>query len=412
VKKKSKQPSRSKTTILRQVVELIPTFLVSKLASQFGVDKRARDFTPWSHVVSMIYAQLSRAIGLNDVCDALGLHIAALFSMRAATPPRHNTLSHANTVRDCAMAESLFWKMLGHLGRISPMFVKGSGKGVSRKFRHAIHLVDSTTIQLVVSCMGWAAHRRRKAAAKCHMRLDLRGMLPNFAIVGTARQHDSTRAVELCAGLREGEIVIFDKAYVDFTHLHLLTERGVFFVTRAKDNMAAKVVKRRKKHKDTRIIADDEIVLTVPKSKQQYPQRLRRVTAIVQVNGKDREMVFLTNNFEWSPLTVADLYKARWQIEVFFKQLKQSVQLVDFLGNSANAVRWQIWTALLTHLLLRYLAWRSKWKRPFSRIANYIRAALWLRYDLQSLLKTCGIAPPPPQPAGDPGQLWLQGLAI
>ncbi len=149
------------------------------------------------------------------------------------------------------MAEKLFWAVFEHLGNLSPRFVSGkAGKRFARKFKRAIHVVDSTTIQLIASCMDWARHRRRKAAAKCHLRLDLQSFLPRFAIVDTARHNDAKRARELCAGIKAGEIVIFDKAYVDFAHLADLCVRRVFWVTRAKDNLRFKVVRRYQREAD------------------------------------------------------------------------------------------------------------------------------------------------------------------
>jgi len=412
-KKKTTQPSRRHTTILRQLVELIPAYLVPKLARETGVEDQARTFSPWSHVVAMLYAQVSHAFGLNDVCDALRLQVTALLGMRRATPPARNTLSHANKERDCALAEQLFWKMLAHLQAQHPDFVCGGKKSLAWRFRRAIHIIDATTIQLVVNCITWAKHRRRKAAAKCHLRLDLLSFLPRFAIVDTAGEHDNVRAPELCAGLQAGEIVLFDKAYVHFAHLWALTGRGVFWVTRAKDNLVMKVNKCLPKHADPRILRDDLVVLKGVQTKQDYPQVVRRVTAKVEVDGEERVMVFLTNNLDWSPVTVCDLYRCRWQIEVFFKQLKQTVQLVDFLGNSANAVKWQVWTALLVHLLLRFLAWRERWAHSFTRLFTYVRAALWLRRDLGELLRRCGTAPgaggalPPSRQSEFPGFVAL-----
>ena len=188
-------PTTSKLSVLRQLCNLIPNHLVPKLARQTGVDQKARTFTPWSHVVSLLFSQLSHAIGLNDVCDALKLSSGPLSAIRGATPPSRNNLSHANKQRDASLAEQLFWRMLEHLQALSPSFAKGKlGRGVTRRFRRVIHVVDSTTIALVASCMDWAKHRRRKAAAKCHLRLDLQSFLPRFAIIDTARDHDNQRA--------------------------------------------------------------------------------------------------------------------------------------------------------------------------------------------------------------------------
>jgi hypothetical protein len=408
--KTKSQPGRRHTTVLRQLVELIPACLVGQLARATGADTRARTFSPWSHVVAMLYAQVSHALGLNEVCDALRLRVTALLAMRGATPPARNTLSHANKERPSALPEKLFWQMLAHLQAQHPGFARGGRKSLAWRFRRAIHVIDATTIQLVANCLDWARHRRRKAAAKCHLRLDLRSFLPSFALVETAGEHDSVRAPALCAGLREGEIALFDKAYVHFAHLWDLTTRGVFWVTRAKDNLVVKVKKRLPKHADPRILKDELVRLKGVQTSKTYPTVLRRVTALVEVDGKQRVMVFLTNNLDWSPVTVCDLYRCRWEIEVFFKQLKQTVQLVDFLGNSANAVQWQVWTALLVHLLLRFLAWRSGWPHSFTRLFTYVRAALWLPRDLAELLRRCGTADGDYRTLDQPTQRWLPGL--
>jgi Domain of unknown function (DUF4372) len=172
---------------MRQICNLIPAFLVSKLARECGVEAKARTFSPWSHVVSLLFAHLTHAIGLNDVCDSLALHRGLLASVRGAVPPSRNNLSHANRQRDAAMAEKLFWAVLEHLQGLSPGFARGHrGRGLAHRFRRTIHVVDSTTIQLVASCLDWAKHRQRKAAAKCHLRLDLPSFLPRFAIIDTA----------------------------------------------------------------------------------------------------------------------------------------------------------------------------------------------------------------------------------
>jgi hypothetical protein len=384
-------PSRSQFAVLRQICNLIPSYLVPKVARETGVDKKARTFSPWSHLVSLIYAHLTHAIGLNDVCDALRLHGGLLVTLRAATPPSRNNLSHANKERDASLAEKVFWTVLEHLQSLQPAFARGNrGKGVARGFRRVIHVVDSTTIALVASCMDWAKHRRRKAAAKCHLRLDLHSFLPRFAIIDTARENDAKRSRELCAAIRAGEIVVFDKAYVDFAHLFDLLRRGVFWVSRAKDNMACEVLKALPVA--GRILRDEIIVLRNAGAFADYPDVMRRITALVEIDGVETEMVFLTNNMEWSPASVADLYRCRWSIEAFFKQIKQTLQLADFLGHSANAVRWQVWTALLVYVLLRFLAFVHGWHHSFTRLFTLVRSALWRRWDLASLLRSYGTA--------------------
>jgi hypothetical protein len=269
-------------------------------------------------------------------------------------------------------------------------------------------VIDATVIELVANCMDWAKHRRRKAAAKTHLRLDLQSLLPRFVIVDTAAEHDNRRARELCAGVKEGEIVIFDKGYIDYGHLADLNQRGVYWVTRAKENMAYRVEKRLPVKKGSKIISDELIYLTEPAG--EALEVARRVTALVEVDGEEREMVFLTNNFFWSPQSVVDLYGCRWEIESFFKQIKQTLQLSDFLGHSANAVKWQVWTALLVYLLLRYLSFLSKWPHSFSRLFTILRAGLWLRIDLAGLLSRYGTAGGPLRFLARPEQAYFAGF--
>ncbi len=232
-----RKPTRGKFSLLRQLCNLIPNHLVPQLAREHAVEEKSRTFRPWSHVVSLLYAQLTHALGLNDVCDALRLHSGPLSAIRGATPPRKNALSYANRERNSKMAETLFWTMLEHLQQLHPGFGAGHRPKFAFRFKRLIHVVDSTTIQLVARCMDWAKHRRRKAAAKCHVRLNLQTFLPRFALVDTAGEHDNRRAHELCAGVQAGEIVIFDKAYLDFGHLADLSMRKVFWVTRANPRM-------------------------------------------------------------------------------------------------------------------------------------------------------------------------------
>jgi hypothetical protein len=199
------------------------------------------------------------------------------------------------------------------------------------------------------------ANKRRDAA------------LPRFVLVESAKAADSIRAAEVCAGVKSGEIIIFDRAYVDFIHLAVLNDDGVYWVTRSKESLSFRVVKKLPKAADKRILSDELVVLKNKDSRANYPKAMRRVRALVEVDGTEREMEFLTNNPHWSATSVTDLYRCRWQIEVFFKQIKQSLQLCDFLGNSANAVRWQVWTALLLYVLMRFLSAISSWNHSFTR---------------------------------------------
>jgi hypothetical protein len=282
--------------------------------------------------------------------------------------------------------------MIQHLEEQHPGFGGVKFRKLPRRFKKTVHAVDSTTIKLFANCMDWAKHRRRKAAAKLHLRLDLQSFLPAFAIVDSAKGHDNTKAHELCAGLKAGEIAVFDMAYIDYKHLYLLTERGVFWVCRVKDNMKLRCVKRLLKKPSGRILRDDIVVVEKANKRKEYPARMRRITALIEVNGVDTEMVFFSNNLDWAASSICDLYKARWNIETFFKQIKQTLHLGSFLGHSRNAIQWQIWTALLMYVLLRFLHTCSDWGHSFTRLYTCLRAVLWQRRGIFSYLKSYGTA--------------------
>jgi hypothetical protein len=266
-------PTRANVVVLKQMLNLIPRGMINRHALETGVEAKARTFSVVSHLSAMLFAQLSHAIGLNDVCDWRRLKSGVLARF-GVTPPSRNGLSNANKERSAEFAEKLFWSVLGHLQHASPDFAAGrKGKGLLRRFKVRIHAVDSTVIQLVASCMDWAKHRRRKAA-KMHLRLDLHRFLPSFAIVDTAGQHENQRAREVCADIAVGEIVVFDKAYVDFDHLFDLDLRGVWWVTRAKDNMKYRAVKNHPTN-DENILKDQTIAL----QGRHQGMNLRRVEA-------------------------------------------------------------------------------------------------------------------------------------
>jgi hypothetical protein len=236
MKKTKIKPTRSNFNILRQICNYIPEHEVGKIARETGAEDKSRTFSPWSHVVALLHAQLSHSIGLNDLCDSLRLHSGPLSTIRGASAPSRNGLSHANRERPAEMAEKLFWRTLEHLKQQSPGFGGGKKRVPAFRFKKTIHIIDSSVLELVADCMDWAQHRRRKAAAKTHMRLNLQSLLPGFVIVDTAAEHDNKRARELCADLKSGEITLFDKGYVDFEHLKDLDERGVFWVLRLHRN--------------------------------------------------------------------------------------------------------------------------------------------------------------------------------
>lgn len=233
---------------------------------------------------------------------------------------------------------------------------------------------------------------RRKAAAKLHLRLNLQTFLPSCAIIEEASHHDDTRAPALCAHLKDGEIALFDKAYINFQHLSALHRRGVQWVTRAKDNMAYIVRKKLLAKPSGKILRDDLVLLKGKTSRAQYPELIRRVEMLVEVDGKEIVMTFITNNGEWAASSVGELYQARWGIEVFFKQFKQTLQICDLLGHSKEAIRWQLWSALLLYVLMRWQGQAVAWSHSFSRLLTVVRGVIWDRIDLAALLQSYGTA--------------------
>ena len=402
--------TRSQFSMLKQICELIPGHLVPKLAREYGVEKKCRTFDSWSHVVSLIYSQLAHSLSLNDVSDTLRNHSGVLTTIRKAVCPARNTLSYANMHRNSEMAEALFWNVLDSLQAQFPKFGYSHGYcGIPKKFKKTINAIDSTTIKLFTNCIDWAKHRRRKAGIKCHVSLNLQTFLPNIIIIREAKNHDSTYARELCANLHDGEIVVWDKAYNDFKHLNDLNGRGVFWVNRAKDNMTYDIV-REVNPASGKIIRDVAIRFNGHQSASKYSGEIRLIEAWVEVKEKEVKMTFITNNFEWAASSISKLYKARWGIEVFFKQIKQNLQIADFLGYNENAVRWQIWIAMLVYVLLRFIQYSSNWKKPFSRLFTLLRGVLWSCIDLFALVKRYGTADVPLKMPATPDQAYLPGF--
>jgi hypothetical protein len=410
VKKKINTPTAASFPLFRQLCNFIPNHLVPGLARKHASSDRT--YSAWSHVVSLLYLHFTHALSLNDVCDGLKIHRGPLSAVRGATPPSKNAFSHANRTRNPALMEELFWQVMEHLKSISPAFLGSRrGKRLAHRFKRTVHVLDATVIKLVMNCFDWAKHRRRKAAAKCHLRLDMQSFLPRFAVIDTGNQHDSQRAAELCAGVKAGEIVVFDRAYMDFTLLNTLDQRGIFWVVREREDQAYQVVKTFPVKAGGSILRDEIIMLTGPKSSRFFPMPLRRVVALVEANGQKQEMGFLSNNLTWAASSVAELYRCRWQIEILFKQLKQTLQLSDFVGHNARAVQWQVWSALLVYVLLRYAAFLSEWNHSFSRLWCVVRSALWKRAPLRQFLEGFGTAEGSIRFLGAPEQAYFIGLA-
>ena len=405
--KKTKTTPRVYHT-LRQIVQRIPRWLIEKTARAYDVD--ARKFSPTSHFVMLVLGHLSRASCLTEICDDADLNRRKLSLVRNATPGKRNTFSHANRTRPAEVAEVVYWETLRHLSNISPGFVppKRVGGFLSRFRSRGIFAIDSSIIKLALSCIESYPYRSKKAAAKMHVRIPVGSFIPSVVRIEAGRPHDSTMADELTKDMKSGDILLADRAYVDFAFLHNLDAREIFWVLRQKVNMLYEVVERRKPSGN--IISDETVRLAAANTAVKYPQTFRRVRAMVEIGGEKREMTFLTNNTKWAAATICELYRARWGIEVFFKELKQTLQLTDFIGTNENAVKWQIWTGLLTHLLLHYLKFLSGWRKAFSRLVGIVRSAVWMDLDIIDTLRLYGMASPPHRPQPRYIQLCLAGF--
>ncbi len=391
--KKSKATRRS-ISVLKQIVSgILPGWKIAEFAANEKI--KAREFSYDAQIYLLMLGQLLHLFSLNELVDVSQIYASELSRIRGIVPAKLNTFSNANRTRNPDVIEKFFWYVYEMLKKDNPGFVQCPYKGPLAKFRsRGVYAIDSSTIRLAYWCIGWAKHRQKKAAVKLHMVANVRSRLPHFCLIDKAKDHDSKKADELLASLKAGDIAILDRAYNAFAKLHRHHQRGGFFVVREKDRMKSKVVKRvAKKNLPRNIISDETIVLTGDRTRNEYPERLRRVTAHVFLEGRWRDMVFLTNNFAWSATTIAELYKARWEVELLFKELKQTLQLQDFYGENENAVKWQIWAALLTHLLLRFLKFKAKANCSYTRFVGFVRAVVWLKKDLMSVLRAYGIAP-------------------
>lgn len=262
------------------------------------------------------------------------------------------------------------------------------------RIRRKLFALDSSLVSLCLSAFPWARYRKRKGAIKLHTLLDLNGSLPVFACVSEGKTHDARAARRI--PLPNDSLLVIDRAYIDYVWLKSLLDRGVRFITRLKKNAAYRVVGRRKADRTSGILCDQTILLTGPITKNKYPEPLRRIAYRDPETGK--RLVFLTNDFTLAPLSVAKIYKARWQIELFFKWIKQNLKIKTFLGTSANAVQTQIWIALIAYLVLAWMKFRSKSGRSLQQIKRLLETTLFERRALDALIRGDWEKPPPPQP--------------
>jgi hypothetical protein len=381
---------------MREFASIFSQMLAIFSRSQFETSVRrrkaergAKGFDCWTQFVSMLFCQLGRAHSLREICGGLASVEGKLRHLGVGTAPARSTLSYANAHRPAELFEDVFYDLLGRCQALA-----GPRKF---RFKNKLYSLDATVIDLCLSVFDWAKFRRAKGAVKLHLLLDHDGYLPTFCLMTEGRVHEINVARTLA--LPAGAVVVMDRGYVDYLWLDSLDAQGVFFVTRLKDNALFSIAETLSAPKG-RILADD-IILLPGSGKSLNPDRvMRRVAVWDEVNG--REIVLLTNNFKLAASTIAALYKERWQIELFFKALKQNLKIKTFVGTSANAVRIQIWTALIAILLLKYLQMRSRIAWSLSNLVALLRLNLFVHRDLWKWVDEPFQPPDTPNSAAQP----------
>jgi hypothetical protein len=364
------------TSCFAQVVSLVDRNDFARAVRQHDAEQAAKGFTCWDQFVSMTFCQLGSAHSLREVCGGLATAMGKLVHLGMDEAPKRSTLAYANEHRPWQLYETVFYQVLGRCGALA------ATKRRKFRFKNPLRSLDSSVIDLCLSVFDWARFRRTKGAIKLHLQLDHQGCLPCWALVTEGKVHDVKAAWLL--SLVPGTIVAMDRGYTDYRLFGAWTEQGVFFVTRAKENMAYELIECRDVPRGGNVLSDDIILLSGADAEAKCPYRLRRI--VVWDEEQQRTIVLLTNIFHLAASTVAAIYKERWQIELFFKALKQRLRVKTFVGTSENAVKTQIWTALIAMLLLKFLQLKSSWNWSLSNLAAMLRFNLLTYRDLWAWL--------------------------
>jgi hypothetical protein len=354
--------------------------------------KGAKGFSSWDQFVAMLFCQMAAADSLREICGGLATAMGKLVHLGLKEAPKRSTLAYANRHRPWQVYEEVFLSVLGRCQGLA------AGKRRRFRFKNPLRSLDATVIDLCLKVFDWARFRRTKGAIKLHLQLDHQGCLPCWALVTDGKTHEVKVAQRL--SFEPGTIVVEDRGYNDYRLFSRWTEEGVFFVTRSKENMDYEVMESREVPERGHVLKDQVIRLTGVQAQQKCPHRLRRI--VVWDEEKQEEIVLLTNIFHFAASTVAAIYKDRWQIELFFKALKQYLKVKTFVGTSENAVKTQIWTALIAILLLKFLQLKSSWAWSLSNLAAMVRLNLLTYRDLWAWLDT-----PYQVPVVEPGEEQL-----
>ena len=372
------------SSIFSQLLQLFPRTEFQHLVTLTEAERHAKGFPCWSQFVSMLFCQLGRAYSLREITGGLRSCEGKLRHL-GIKAPSHSTLAYANEHRPWELYQHVFL----HLFERCRAQVTGKRKF---RFKNKLISMDSSTIDLCLGMFDWAKFRRTKGAIKLHLLLDHDGYLPCFAIITEGNVSDIKMAHQF--HFDPGTIVVDDRGYNDYALFGRWTAQGVYFVTRMKDNALYDVVGEREVPQNRHVLKDEMIELRGHKAIEKCPYPLRRIEVYDPESGE--VLVFLTNNLKLGATTIAAIYKERWQIEIFFKALKQNLKIKTFVGTSANAVKIQIWTALIAILILRFLQLRSKFNWSLSNLVALLRMSLFTHRDLWAWLNKPYETPPVP----------------
>jgi len=371
-------------SIFSQLLQLFPRVEFQHLVMITKAERYAKGFTCWGQFVAMLFCQLGRAHSLREISGGLRSCEGKLKHL-GITAPSHSSLAYANQHRPWELYQQVFLQLFERCR------VQVVGKRRFR-FRNKLTSMDSSTIDLCLAIFDWAKFRRTKGAVKLHLLLDHDGYLPSFAIITQGNVSDIKVARQF--HFDPGTIVVDDRGYNDYALFGRWTAQGVYFVTRMKDNALYEVVGEKDVPQNSHVLKDEMIELRGTKAIEKCPYPLRRIE--VYDPETEEVLVFLTNNLKLGATTIAAIYKERWQIEIFFKALKQNLKIKTFVGTSANAVKIQIWTALIAMLVLRFLQLRSKFNWSLSNLVALLRMNLFTHRDLWDWINKPFEIPPVP----------------
>jgi len=368
------------------------------LVMKHKTEKYSKGFKSWDHFVSMFFCQVAQAKSLREISGGLACCMGKLRHLGVVSAPSKSTLSYANTNRSWKLFQDLFYDTFEFCRKASP------GKHKFR-FKNKLLSLDSTTISLCLNLFPWAEFRRKKGAVKLHLLLDHDGYLPSYAYISNGKRHDSTFARKF--PLAAGSIITMDRGYTDYKLYSFWTAKDIYFVTRLKTNANYEVLEERPVPQNRNILSDEIVKLTGYKARKECRYLLRRV--VVWDAEKQREIILLTNHYKFGATTISTIYKDRWQIELFFKAIKQNLRIKTFVGTTENALNIQIWTALIAMLLIKFLQLKSKFEWSLSNLVAFLRWNLFTYKDLWAWInkpfETMGSSPQPVQL-----QLPIKGL--